>query len=349
MGKNGRKVNEAPSGSLPPNQQLKQEKDLNGLQVNRMDVQKEPCAGGGGREALAFRAAWTGAEFDRRSRGKQDEMESKSELVGVMSARAIRCRGEPSEAMLWWGKEIAAQRDSELQWLTKERKYRSLSTGWWWGGGLRDFGEMSTVSVVLPADHGSRAVTDGGTEYRMSADTKQTQPGDVKCFSCCFRQDEEGPDWSCTKKKEKKKTTGQICLVWNFCLLKEGKDIGRFCWLQQEESAPCVQGQHVCVEAQTHSGLTQSLESLPHQPQPVVRKPRWCETCFLWTQAHVTGRGSLGVICVFVKNCIGLAALWWVDLDKTGTSVDVATVQHQQQEKQACRATYKCSLTWALV
>lgn len=103
-------------------------------------------------------------------------------------------------------------------------------------GGLRDFGEMSTISVVLPADHGSRAVTGGGTEYRMSADTKQTQPDDVKCFNCCFRQDEEGLDWSYTKKK---KTTGQICLVWSFCLLKEGKDIGRFCWLQLEESAQC--------------------------------------------------------------------------------------------------------------
>lgn len=61
-------------------------------------------------------------------------------------------------------------------------------------GGLKDFGEMSTVSVVLPADHGSLTVTDGDTEYRTSADTRQTQPSDVKCFYCCFRGAKKGPD-----------------------------------------------------------------------------------------------------------------------------------------------------------
>lgn len=44
------------------------------------------------------------------------------------------------------------------------------------GGGFKEFGGLSTATVVLPADHDSPTVMDGKTKYRRSADRRQEQP-----------------------------------------------------------------------------------------------------------------------------------------------------------------------------
>lgn len=132
-------------------------------------------------------------------------------------------------------------------------------------GGLRDFGEMSTISVVLPADHGSRAVTGGGTEYRMSADTKQTQPDDVKCFNCCFRQDEEGLDWSCTKKK---RLPARYALYGASVYWKRGRILADFvdCNWKRVLSVACCAGT-VCLCGSTEA-LWRSSEFREIAPPP---------------------------------------------------------------------------------
>lgn len=54
----------------------------------------------------------------------------------------------------FWDRERGRERERQCVTVIDKtgRKYRPLSKGW---GGVKDFGEMSAVSVVLPIDHGS--------------------------------------------------------------------------------------------------------------------------------------------------------------------------------------------------
>lgn len=153
---------------------------------------------------------------------------------------------------------------------------------------------MSNVSVVLLADHGSWGLSrmEGSeaqnTKRALRVRDRHSQVrvkdfGEMSSVSIVVLSEQW---WGrLVARKKKKKNSGQI---WNFCFCatpvysSEGKDIDRFCWLQQEERdlsmTSCVQTVCLCVSREVLWRKSQFRDVFLSQTwrANVLRKPRWC-------------------------------------------------------------------------
>ena len=207
---------------------------------------------------------------------------------GMMSATAIvRRKKRGDEADGYW----LGQTDSELQWLTKEGEntghWAKDEVGGWWGG-LKDFGGISTVSIVLPADHASPRPSRMEAQNTERAQNETDSKARVKDFG--VMSSVSIVDGAGLKPGGEKKSTlakyGTFVFVPPVFTASRGTERGegyrQICWLQQEErliaaGTVCVRV-CVCVSREVLWRNSQFRDMFLSQTwrANVLRKPRWC-------------------------------------------------------------------------